>query len=129
MIDESFQKEAGSIGCDEFLTRPIEEEKLVLLLQNHLQLEWIIDSASTQNEDINVEDINESDQIPDLPAEEIDKLYELAMLGSMKKIKEQANYLEKLDNNYIYLARQLRQLADSFQEKAIFELIEKIHAK
>ena len=126
--DESFQKKAGCAGCDEFLTRPIEEGKLVTLLQNYLQLEWILDPTCTQNGAASIEDTKESDQIPDLPADEIDRLYELAMLGSMKKIKEQANYLENLDDNYISLARQLRQLADSFEEKAIFELIEKIHA-
>ena len=57
------------------------------------------------------------------PPEEIEILYELAMLGSMKKIKEHARYLEKLDHQYSPLTSKLRELAENFQEKEITNLI------
>ncbi|MDJ0691623.1 MAG: ATP-binding protein [Xenococcaceae cyanobacterium MO_188.B32] len=58
------------------------------------------------------------------PLEEMEILYELAMLGSMKKIRERAIYLEELDEQYAPLAAQLKNLAQGFQEKAIVHLLE-----
>ena len=59
-----------------------------------------------------------------LPPEEIEILYELAMLGSMQKIKERASYLEHLDSRYSPLAQRLRELAENFQDEEITNLIE-----
>lgn len=58
------------------------------------------------------------------PPEEIQILYELAMLGSMKKISERAIYLEKSNPSYAPLAQKIQELAQGFQEKAIVNLIE-----
>ena len=58
------------------------------------------------------------------PLEEISILYELSLLGSMQKIKKRAKYLEKLDSKYTYLANQLIELADNYQDKEITDLIE-----
>ncbi len=58
------------------------------------------------------------------PIEEMKILYKLAMLGSMKKIRDRATYLEELDEKYAPLAAQLQDLAQGFQEKAIVNLIE-----
>ncbi|MGK7915654.1 MAG: hypothetical protein AB4038_08915, partial [Prochloraceae cyanobacterium] len=57
------------------------------------------------------------------PPEEIAILYKLAMLGSMKKIRERAIYLEQLDAKYAPLAAKLQELAQGFQEKAIVNLV------
>jgi PAS domain S-box-containing protein len=59
------------------------------------------------------------------PKEEIEILYELALLGNIKKIKERADYLSKLDENYLLFSNQLKDLAKNFEEKAILALIEK----
>ena len=58
------------------------------------------------------------------PAEEIKVLYELAMLGSMKKIRQRAKYIRELDRKYAPLAQKLEELALGYQEKAIVNLIE-----
>ena len=58
------------------------------------------------------------------PSEEMMILYELAMLGSMQKIKAQAKYLEKLDSSYSPLAAKLQQLAENFQDEEIINLVE-----
>ncbi|NEO46397.1 MAG: hypothetical protein F6K55_20615 [Moorea sp. SIO4A3] len=52
-------------------------------------------------------------------------LYELAMLGSMKKIRERAIYLEELDHKYMAFANNLKELAQGFQEDKILALVEK----
>ena len=125
-VDDSQQEMVRVVGCNEFLTRPIEEQKLVKLLQNYLNLEWIIDTTLTNSEETNSQEFKTIEQIPDLPVEQIEKLHELVMIGSMKKIKEQAKILEEMDNKYSSLANQLTNLADDFEEKGLEDLIKSI---
>ena len=111
-------------GCDSFLPKPVEELKLLAVLQEHLELDWVceeiaelpIDSATA------LETVGSILVAP--PLEEMEILYELAMLGSMKKIRERAMHLEELDRQYAPLAAKLKNLARGFQEKAIIGLIE-----
>lgn len=77
------------MGCDDFLPKPVQEAELLAALQSHLQLEWIYEEVA----EFNLEDsiASESPELPtNLPPEEVEILYELAMLGSMKKIRERA---------------------------------------
>ena len=57
------------------------------------------------------------------PPEEIEVLYELALLGNMKKIRKRAQHLKLLSQKYAPLADKLEELAQGFQEKAIVNLI------
>ena len=112
-------------GCDSFLAKPVDEPKLLALLQEHLQLDWIYEETDEPKADSSV--VNEASANQSLiapPSEEMEILYELAMLGSMKKIRERAIYLEELDEQYAPLAAKLKDLAGGFQEKAIANLIE-----
>ena len=116
------QSQAGYFEA--FLPKPIEEQNLLALLQEYLQLEWIYqDVPPSASESIITETAAEPTLITP-PPEEIKILYELAMLGNMKKIRERAIYLTELDEQYTPLAAQLQELAQGFQEKAIVNLIE-----
>jgi hypothetical protein len=59
------------------------------------------------------------------PQAEMEILYNLAMLGSMRKICDRANYLEELDEKYIPFAHTLKELTRGFQEKAIVAFVKK----
>ncbi len=109
---------------NEVFCSPIKEEELLNSLQKHLDLEWIADNS--QSEQTLLGQISQKNQKlkVTLPTAEIEKLYELAMLGSMKKIKDYAIYLDNLEEEYSPLANQLKYLADNFQEKAIISLAE-----
>lgn len=124
VLDADRQK-SRIAGCEAFLPKPVEEEELLSLLEKYLQLSWIYEeipklelNASAQYQSLESQDL----VIP--PQEEIEVLYELAMLGSMKKITERAIYLENIDDKYLSFAHKLQQLAQGFQEKAIVSLIE-----
>lgn len=111
-------------GCDAFLVKPIDKQKLLIFLQKSLQLLWI-HQEKTEPIGINYQQTNS--KIPDLiapPKEKLEALYELAMLGSMKKIRQWAIALEELDVQYHPFASQLKQLSQGFQEKAIVNLVE-----
>jgi CheY-like chemotaxis protein len=182
-------------GCNDFLPKPIDEQKLLILLGQYLKLEWVYEpSKSQKNDDFNqsitmvippeselaqlldwgkegflsrikqrveqlktnnpqytvfaqkveqmtddfeikqlqafLEDChtqqNQTTQILEIPPlEEMEILYELAMLGSMRKIQERAVYLEELDQKYNLFAQQLKTLAQKFKDEEIIALVEK----
>ncbi len=112
-------------GCDGFIPKPVDEQQLLSMIAEHLQLEWIEDHnlGETDQHKIPPQRISNGELVvPNL--EEMKVLYDLAMLGSMRKIKQQARYLEQLDTKYIPFAQKITELASGFQEKAIINLIE-----
>ncbi len=119
------QEKSRLLGCDFFLPKPIDETKLLAALQEYLQLEWIYEAVIESNSAdlVNIETATAQELVPP-PPEEIEILYELAMLGNMKKIRDRAIHLEELDEKYVPIATKLKNLAQGFQEKAILNLIE-----
>jgi CheY-like chemotaxis protein len=43
------QKTSNYIECQGFLTKPIDEKKLLMMLEKHLQLSWFYQGASQYN--------------------------------------------------------------------------------
>lgn len=119
------REKSRQFGCNSFLPKPVKEQKLLALLQEYLQLEWIYEDIKefSSPELVNTK-AAATQTLVTPPPEEMERLYELAMLGSMKKIRERAIYLAELDEQYAPLARKLQDLAQSFQEKAIVYLLE-----
>ncbi len=94
----------------------LEKTSEVLISSSHIELkDNILEKDCTLG-------LSQTEMAP--PPEEIEILYELAMLGSMQKIKERACCLEQLDSKYSPLANQLRELAENFQDEEIINLIE-----
>jgi signal transduction histidine kinase/CheY-like chemotaxis protein len=110
-------------GFNAFLPKPIDEYQLLALLQQYLHLEWVYEEILDPNQVQVTSSSVESLAVP--PLEEMEILYELAMLGSMRRICERATYLEELDEKYIPFANHLKELAQEFQEKAIVALVGK----
>ncbi len=112
------------MGCDSFLLKPVDEQKLLDLLQEYLQLDWIYqDVAESSCPERLITEAAATQTFIAPPPEEMEILYELAMLGSMKKIRERAIYLAELDEKYAPLTAKLQALAQGFQEKAIVNLV------
>jgi signal transduction histidine kinase/ActR/RegA family two-component response regulator len=112
------QKRCQAAGFEAFLSKPVDEPQLLDLLAQFLELMWIYETPPEPQTIATPR----SFLVP--PAEELEVLYELAMLGSMRKIRERAVYLEEQDDRYIPFASKLKDLAQGFQEKAIVALIE-----
>ena len=122
---EMERQQSQMAGCEAFLPKPIDQQKLLALLQAYLQLEWIYEEVTeSSSAELITTEASTTPILVAPPPEEMEKLYELALLGSMKKIREQAIYLRELDEQYAPLAAQLQDLAHSFQEKAIINLVE-----
>jgi signal transduction histidine kinase/DNA-binding NarL/FixJ family response regulator len=119
------RKKSRIVGCETFLPKPVQEKQLLSLLQEYLQLEWVYEEmiTTTVNQPSLAKPLSPQSIIPP-PTEEIEILYELAMLGSMKKIRQRADYLAELDHKYAPFAQKIKDLAQGFQEKAIVNLVE-----
>ncbi len=135
------QQECLAAGCNGFIPQPVQADYLFAQLQLHLGLEWIYESkeedaiAATPAEVGKSQDQASSGQRSELslqtaeivapPPEKLAILYELAMMGDIRGISEQAQQLEQLDPQFVPFAKKLRRLAKGFQEKQILELVKK----
>ncbi|ACC79935.1 response regulator [Nostoc punctiforme] len=131
-VFESDQHESLEGGGNDFLPKPVQANELFQKLQKHLQFEWIYDVIQSQEgvkENQNLKVTSADSLVSDTclispPPEEIEKLFELAMRGNIKGIREQAQKLKLLDDKFILFAEQLEQLAKSFQIEKIREFIQ-----
>ncbi len=120
-------------GCNAFLTKPIDLEHLLKLIETHLQVQWIYEQINpttlihqeTVNQDLEEEHPGlPSSSLVIPPPDELTPLLELAKQGNIARILDQVDKLEQLDARYLPFARRLRQLGESFQERKIREFIE-----
>ena len=125
-VFEADQEKSLVSGFNVFLAKPIEEEKLLNILANRLDLAWTYEERDTTTPQ-NAE--KDAALIPP-PMDELEVLYELAMMGRMKKVREQAAHIEALDSKYIPFARKIQALARGFEDEQIIALVEQyIHGK
>ena len=106
------------------MTKPIQLDLLLEKIGQQLGIEW--ETASTKSVGSrNVRSFTEDDGLVVVPSpEEMEGLYELAMLGDMLKIERWATELEDRDQIYRNFAAKLRELAGGFKTKAILTLVE-----
>ncbi|WP_413161171.1 PAS domain S-box protein [Capilliphycus salinus ALCB114379] len=126
LTDQAFCFEAG---CDAFLVKPIDSNVLLKKLDNLLKIQWIYAEekeslSAVKHQKKLAEDF--SANIDDLLLE---NLYELALDGKIKQIKEQALNLKQIDASYASFAEALLELANQFQEKEICQLLENYRSK
>ena len=113
------------VGCNDFLSKPVNVTKLFELLETYLNLEWIYKQPSA-NEDQKAatEFVAEKTTLVPPPPHEIALLFDLAMKGEIPSLRKQAIRLEQLNETFGPFARKLRQLAEGFDEDKILALIE-----
>ena len=108
------------LDCNAFISKPVNLEHLLELLETHLQLEWIAPK--------NIADRNNLSNFVTPPKNELIQLLELTDLGDVEAIEQKIKLLEDLDSQYTTFAQKVRYFTSSFQlhklEKAISELLE-----
>jgi CheY-like chemotaxis protein len=119
------QDKSRAVGCDDFLPKPVEAEKLLELLQQHLNLVWLCDDAAPPDElrEPLLEEAQLSAELTPPPQDELEALYELARFGNMERIRARAHDLENLSEQYRPFARELRRLANAFDDEQIQKLV------
>ncbi len=103
-------------GCNAFLPKPIDANELLNYLQKYLQLEWIYEQNNNKEPliEINLDNIH-------LPTETAKKLLNLAMMGDINEILEQAEQLKQTDSHP--LAEKIIELANNFDDEEICKLV------
>ncbi len=118
------QKKSKIAGCNGFLSKPVEEEKLLTLIQKYLNLEWVYDSKHSFSDCDKYSDKIESKNIIFPPHNQLDILYELALLGNIKKIQEQLITIEESNSIYTPFCSKIKTLTQQFKIEEIVEFIE-----
>ena len=114
-VSASDEAKCLAAGANAFLPKPIDFERLLQQLGTLLQLNWIVEQPLAAGEEIG--------PIIAPPQEEMESLYLLAKIGDMGKIRERADYLGTLGDQYRPFAKRLRSMAERFQSRAIVDWI------
>jgi signal transduction histidine kinase/CheY-like chemotaxis protein len=121
------QHESQRVGCDAFLPKPVEAETLFQLLEHYLQLTWCYAPFPSNGHPLDaaplaLADHDDSALVPP-PRAELEVLYELARLGNMERIREQAKRLTTLSDAYGPFAHRLQHLAEALEDEQLVTLI------
>ena len=115
------QAECLAAGAKVFLTKPIDETRMLEQIGSLLDLSWIYEAqpqASMANNDP-----SEHFLLPE--PEQMESLRDLVKKGNMRAISERAEYLATCDARYRPFADKITQLARGYQSKALLHLVEK----
>ncbi|MFO8040128.1 MAG: ATP-binding protein [Sodalinema sp.] len=123
--DRHFSTSAGS---DDFLPRPIEFDRLLLMLEQHLHLTWIRETALETSPSTSSTAAIEAEatwRVP--PAEDLERLLHAARRGALKQVIQQCQALREEDSHYEAFAMTVTELARKFQEKAVISTLEEAY--
>lgn len=107
-------------GASAFMTKPIDQDSLLQQIAGFLGLIW--DTEVPPGDEPVAAQPGVPMTVP--PREEMDALYDLALAGNMRDIRQQAEHIASLGEQYRPFADKLINLAKSYQSKAILELVE-----
>ncbi|MET3132545.1 signal transduction histidine kinase [Oxalobacteraceae bacterium GrIS 1.11] len=110
------QHETILAGANAFMHKPVEQNGLLEKIGGFLGLPLIYEAAPDDAPAPGAAMVAP-------PAAEIEALRQLAMEGNMRAIRQRADHIETLDVRYQAFAERLRQLAQTYQSKAILEMI------
>ena len=127
--------ESIAAGSNDFLPKPVRANLLLEKLKIYLGIEWVynrenwqIDSSLNSKKDRKFVKKNVRQpatmEIIAPPPEELGDLFHAARTGSIKRVKQEADRLKELDENYVAFANRLLELARGFKEKEILAMVE-----
>ncbi len=119
-VSETEQSEAIAAGCDDFLPKPVEFDKLLRCLQKYLALTWIYDAAA-------------SPPTPPAPTvarhcalptdEQLVTLRRAIRIGDIAAIEAEAERLRGLNPEYQEFCDRLCHLAAEFDDQGLQQLL------
>ncbi len=116
-IDQQMSIEAGG---DDFLTKPVDAEELLMLVAKHLQLTWKYDATELSTSD---NQVSATELIPPSAAD-LQILLELAQDGLLRELAETAAEIGQKDERYQPFIQEVILLAKQFQTENIEQLIQ-----
>ena len=103
-------------GANAFLAKPVERDVLLRAIGNLLSLRWIGGAPPSGPAG---PDVEEGAGLVVPPACEIEALWQMTRIGSMREIRERANYLRTLNPAHAPFAARLEALAQGYHSKEL----------
>jgi len=137
-FDAKRQKKGLEVGYNDFIHKPFHIDNILKTLQKHLGLTWTY-AINTPSDEKCAESERYKDSIElkkDLataklvppPAEQVAILFNLVMRGNISGILKEATKIEKMDQQFVPFANNIRKLANEFEVKQLRELIKQYHS-
>ncbi|MBP0017864.1 MAG: amino acid permease [Cyanobacteria bacterium SBLK] len=117
-IAQSDQQLSLTMGCDDFLPKPIVAADLLERLQRYLQLQWFYEEEIAA---VPWENTSASILIP--PSDELRAMYKYARIGDIENIEEEAWRIQELSNLYAPFTHQILQWTGEFDEQQILQFL------
>jgi len=121
-VFEMDQERSKIVGCQDFLSKPIESDTLLTLMAQYLNIEWIYEAEEAGQNSLALGETVPGDIIPP-PQQELAALYELTMFGDMEKVQEKADAIEQMDARYRAFAQAVRIYAQKLEDEPILALL------
>jgi CheY-like chemotaxis protein len=118
------ERKSRDAGADAFLAKPVDHDLLLRTIGSLLSLKWITEPPAPAAPEVTGE---AGMTVP--PAGEIEKLWQLVQIGNMRKIREQAVYLQGLDPAYGPFANRVDTLAQGYHSKQLAAFVARFRAE
>ncbi|WP_084555026.1 MASE1 domain-containing protein [[Phormidium ambiguum] IAM M-71] len=119
-----YQDKSIAMGCNEFLSKPIDLEKLLSYLQKYLNLQWIYEKENRPSPIVEATAVVSTQNLVVPPAEELEKLYQMAKIGDIAAIEVEAQRISELDHKYAVFIDRILELVSQFEDREIVKLLE-----
>jgi DNA-binding response OmpR family regulator len=127
---DTTQARSLASGCNAFIPKPVHLERLLALLQQHLNLQWIYGVTEAELSPLSIETPPLSlPDAQDVPEAIIEPLYQLALVGKIKRLLNELDVLETEHPKLQVLFQHIRTFAKLFQNQKICELLEPYRTK
>jgi len=108
-------------GCDEFLSKPIDEEELFNIIKHYLNISWVYDALPIAMDKLTLS-VEKTISLP--PQEKITDLFELAKVGHIRAVIDQATTLQNENPEWQAFTSEVIQLAQTFKSKKLKTLLQ-----
>jgi signal transduction histidine kinase/CheY-like chemotaxis protein len=118
------ERKSRDAGANAFLAKPIDHDLLLRTIGSLLSLTWMTEQPAPA-----APERDEEAGMAAPPADQIEALWQLAQMGNMRKIREQAAYLRGLDPAYGAFASRLETLAQGYHTKQLAAFVARFRAE
>lgn len=124
-VFEADQFKSVDAGANEFLPKPIEADRLLRLIQRHLELEWLYDNKIAQTA---VKTSQKSDpEVITPPAVEVLQHFNSPIaMGDLDEIVEQAKQLEQAGSQLTPFAQKIVEMAENCELNALATFVQQL---
>ena len=110
------QRNALQAGANAFLPKPLDMQRLLAEIGNLIDLTWLPEATDTPAAGAPL-------PLVAPPAEGLEVLYQLARAGNRRRIREHAEHLASLNDDYRGFTNSVLLLASRFESRAILDLV------